>query len=469
MNLKLRARAWADIAAHYGKITRAAWSHRKELDSVKRSREECEFLPGALAVQETPPHPAPRITAWIIVSTVFSGLLWLCLGHIDIVASAQGKVAYVEGTKVVQPLETAVVRRIFVQNGQTVEKGAPLVQLDDSGPKADLEHARAQLSIADLDARRGRILLAAITSGTAPAFTDESSALRDTVVTYHDEYARKSAKLKANAERAEAEIVSLQGQIEGLEKSVPLHRTRVSQMRQLAEAKAIAPHELVDRELAFEDAEDRLRTARNHLVESRASLESARAEYESYRAEFRRTTADSMNQAEANGRALRQEILKQEARILAAHITAPVKGTVQQLAIHTEGGVVSPAQPILQVVPGAGGLTLEVMVENKDAGFVRQGQRASVKVAAFPYTKYGLLHGHVTNISGDAVQDEKSGLLLFPAQVTLDSCVVQTEKGPVNLSPGMAVTADIQTGNRRLIEYFLSPVLECLDKSFSER
>lgn len=469
MNLKLKSRALYDMAARYVHILRAAWSGRKELDSPARRRAEIEFLPGALAVQETPPHPAPRITAWILVSTVFSGILWVCLGHIDIVASAQGKVAYVEGTKVVQPLETSVVRKILVHNGQTVEQGQCLVQLDDSSPKADLEHARSQLSIAVLDARRGRLLLTAVNTRTAPAFTNEPAALRDAVSTYYSEFAQKAARLKANGERADAEIVSLLAQAEGLEKSVPLHRTRVKQMRQLAEAKAIAPHELVDKELALAEAEDRLTSTKNHVTESRAASVAARAELDSYIAEFRRTTEDSVNKAEADERGLKEEMLKQESRIRAACITAPVHGTIQQLAIHTEGGVVTPGQPILQVVPDEGGLTLEVMVENKDAGFVRPGQSSAVKVAAFPYTKYGLLHGSVTNISGDAVQDEKTGMLRFPAHVALNTKVVLTENGPVNLTPGMAVSVDIQTGRRRLIEYFMSPVLECLHDSLGER
>ncbi len=92
-----------------------------------------------------------------------------------------------------------------------------------------------------------------------------------------------------------------------------------------------------------------------------------------------------------------------------------------------------------------------------------------MKVASFPYTKYGLMHGVVADISGDAVQDEKTGALRFPARITLDSAVVATETGPVTLTPGLAVTADIHTGRRRLIEYFMSPVLECVHESFGER
>lgn len=470
MNPKLKLLAWADMAKRHAAVFRTAWKARRSLDSPARTREEVEFLPGALAVQETPPHPAPRIAAWVITATVTTALLWMCVGRIDITASAQGKVAYVEGTKVVQPLETALVRRIAIRNGQKVRRGDVLIELDDSAPKADLEKARAQLALTRLEARRGRLLLAATEGDGVPRFApDDPTTVRDTVAGHLAEYVGKTARLRANEERARAEIVSLTAQAEGLERSVPLHRTRVAQMRELADAKAVPRHELVDRELALADAEDRLLTTRNRIRESLAAAAAAQAERESYAAEFRRTAADAATQAETNAAALAEEIARQESRIRAARIVSPVDGAIQQLAIRTEGGVVSPGQPLLQVVPNEGGLTLEVMVENRDAGFIRAGQRAAVKVAAFPYTKYGLLHGVVSDISGDAVQDEKRGTLTFPARITLDSAVMETETGPVTLSPGMAVTVDIQTGRRRLIEYFFSPVLECLHESCRER
>jgi hemolysin D len=145
-----------------------------------------------------------------------------------------------------------------------------------------------------------------------------------------------------------------------------------------------------------------------------------------------------------------------------------VDGTVQQLSAHTVGGVAAEAQPILTVVPADNALEVEAFLENKDIGFVDQGHEAEVKVETFPYTKYGTLHATVTHVSHDAINDEKRGLI-YSARVKLDKATLQVEEKRVNLSPGMAVTVEIKTGRRRVIEYFLSPLLQYKDESLRER
>ncbi|MEO3958300.1 HlyD family type I secretion periplasmic adaptor subunit, partial [Chromobacterium piscinae] len=149
-------------------------------------------------------------------------------------------------------------------------------------------------------------------------------------------------------------------------------------------------------------------------------------------------------------------------------LTAPVSGSVQQLAIHTVGGVVTEAQPLLAVVPANEALEVEAQIENKDIGFVRPGQAVTVKVESFPYTRYGYLDGVVETVSHDAQQDEKRGLL-FPARIRLKQSHLVIDGARVNLSAGMAVSAEIKTGKRRVIDYFLSPLQEHVGEGMRER
>lgn len=149
-------------------------------------------------------------------------------------------------------------------------------------------------------------------------------------------------------------------------------------------------------------------------------------------------------------------------------LAAPVDGTVQQLAVHTVGGVVTPAQALMIVVPRDDPLEIEAFIENKDIGFVHPGQTAQVKVETFPYTKHGTVPAKVVHVSTDAIQDEKRGLV-FAARLALGRSTIPVNGSPVNLSPGMAVTAEIQTDRRRVIEYFLSPLLQYATESFRER
>ncbi len=186
-------------------------------------------------------------------------------------------------------------------------------------------------------------------------------------------------------------------------------------------------------------------------------------------AETRRATLDRLREAEQKMDALAQEQIKADSRSGLMRLTAPVAGTVQQLAVHTVGGVVTPAQPLLVIVPGDNPLEVEAFfVENKDIGFVRAGQTAEVKVETFNFTKYGTLRGTVTQVSGDAIQDEKRGLV-YAARVKLDRTTLNVDGKTVSLSPGMAVTAEIKTGKRRVIEYFLSPLMQVGDESLRER
>jgi hemolysin D len=161
-------------------------------------------------------------------------------------------------------------------------------------------------------------------------------------------------------------------------------------------------------------------------------------------------------------------LLKAEQRNRLTQLTAPVDGTVQQLAVHTVGGVVTEAQPLMVIVPKDNPLQVEVYLENKDIGFVKAGLAAEVKVEAFPYTKYGTLQGKVLHISNDAINDEKRGLI-YLARIQLEKATMRLEEREVSLTPGMAVTVEIKTGNRRVIEYVLSPLLQYSSESFKER
>jgi len=149
-------------------------------------------------------------------------------------------------------------------------------------------------------------------------------------------------------------------------------------------------------------------------------------------------------------------------------LTAPVDGTVQQLAVHTVGGVVTPAQALMIIVPKDEAVEVEAFVENKDIGFVNAGQEAQVKVETFPFTRYGTIPATVTQVANDAINDEKKGLL-YTLRAKLSQATIRVEDKWVTLSPGMAVTVEVKTGRRRVIDYLLSPLLQYGDESLRER
>lgn len=230
----------------------------------------------------------------------------------------------------------------------------------------------------------------------------------------------------------------------------------------------VSRHGYLEKEQAFIEQERDLAAQNAKLEEIQAALLESRRQRAALIAETRRATLDALSQAEQKVAALAQEGIKAENRGKLLRLVAPVSGTVQQLAVHTVGGVVTEAQPLMVIVPEDNRLEVEAFVENKDIGFVRVGQAVEVKLETFPFTKYGTIHGEVTQLSHDAIQDEKSGLV-YSARVRLARSTIDVDGKTVNLSPGMAVTTEIKTGKRRVIEYFLSPLMQYRDESLKER
>jgi hemolysin D len=185
-------------------------------------------------------------------------------------------------------------------------------------------------------------------------------------------------------------------------------------------------------------------------------------------ADARRTNLERLNEAREHISLVEQDLIKARQSEWLTKLTAPVSGTVQQLAVRTVGGVVTAAQPLLLIVPEEHTLEIEAFLENKDVGFVLAGQEASVKIEAFPYTRYGIVPGTVTTVSDDAINDEKLGLV-YSLRVALARSTIPVNGVDVKLAPGMAVTADVKTGQRRVIEYFLGPLAEYSAESLRER
>ena len=238
------------------------------------------------------------------------------------------------------------------------------------------------------------------------------------------------------------------------------------------------------------ESQQELAVQKSKFQETEAAVAAIKETRAQAKAEYRRMLFDDLGKVEPKAAALAQDVIRTEERTRLQALKAPVDGVVQQLAVHTVGGVVTPAQPLLVLVPVDSRLEIEAMVSNRDIGFVEPGQAAEVKVTTFNFTRYGLLHGNVLSVSHDAVgkddlQDptkdkgQPNGQAAKPssddqgpvyaARISLDRTAMQIEDKQVNLAPGMAVTAEIKTGERRIIDYLLSPLRKYRQDSLRER
>ena len=225
---------------------------------------------------------------------------------------------------------------------------------------------------------------------------------------------------------------------------------------------------LLDLKERLTDAENDVVTQTEKLTEVQAALTTTRRQTEQIRQEYRKTLLTDLAEAEIRVAALEQELRKALQRSDLQDLTAPVDGVVAQLAIHTVGGVVQPAEAVMAIVPLDEKLEVEAMVLNKDIGFVAVDQPAEVKLETFPYTKYGVIEGTVIDVSSDAVQDEQLGFV-YPTRVALAKATMEVNGKTVNLTPGMTATVEIKTGTRRAIEYILTPLLRYGRESMRER
>lgn len=466
--------ALLDLVKRYVRAFAHAWRLRKAMDPPDRLPHETQFLPAALALQETPIHPAPRWAMRAILLFAVIALAWAILGQMEIVAVAPGKIIPNARTKVIQPLEAAKITAIHVREGQWVREGDLLIELDAAQPEADSARLTGDRLAARLAAIRARALLQGLEESQVelPALAgitpDRLADERRLLEGQHREYRARRDRIESEIARRQAELESTRELVKKLEQTAPIARARAADFKTLLDQGFVSRHGHLEKEQAAIELERDLAAQRSKLEEIRASLAEAQHQRISLQAETRRQLMDEMREAGVQGAALGQELAKADNRRGAMRLTAPVAGQVQQLVLHTVGGVVTPAQALMAIVPQDNVLEVEAALENKDIGFVKPGQRAEIKVETFPFTKYGTIPGEVLHVSGDAIQDEKRGLI-YTARVKLERTHMNVDGRRVNLSPGMAVTVEAKTGHRRVIEYFLGPLMQVSQESLRER
>lgn len=472
----MHGEAWKGLSGRYFRVFAHAWARRKDMEPPRRVAHEKEFLPAALSLQETPVHPLPRVVVGLILFFALLALIWAAVGRTDIVAVAEGRIVPDSRVQLVQATETASVRAIHVRDGQRVKAGEVLIELDGTLSGADVTRISREYRSARLAARRSEAFLKALDAeGSLPTLHTENPVpddelqieqrvLHGHVMHYRAEVRQMEAEIARRAEEVEV----AKAVVQSLDGVVPIIQRRSEDLGALSEQGLAAMHEHLELEQGRIEAVQDLAAQRARLAEVKAGLNEAREQLAAFRAERQREALDALHEAHARAESLAQELVKVRQRDELTRLRAPMAGTVEQLEVHTVGGVVEPARPLMVIVPEDGDVEVEATLPNKDIGFVREGQAAEVKLQTFPYTRYGTVPGVVTDVSQDAIQDEEEGLV-FRVRVRLDRETVDVHGESVRIAPGMASTVEVRTGQRRILEYFLTPFLQYASESLQER
>jgi hemolysin D len=351
-----------------------------------------------------------------------------------------------------------------------VKQGDVLIELDSTLNRADYDRAFNEYRAMKVDAARLRALINGRTTFEVPSGEDgayvmlQQQLLRDQLA----EFQAKIAAAQHLVDQRQAALEQTKENILRLEATVPMETERAEAYKKLLEHEAVTKMDFLQAEGQRIDKAQELAGQKKKLQQDRAALAEAEKHYRAMVSEFHQTKQAELSVLETKAASLAQEVTKAGQKAGLQRLTSPIDGVVQQLAVHTVGGVVTPAQQLLIVVPHDHPVEVEVQVENKDVGFVQEGQPVEIKVETFQFTLYGTIPGHVLTVSDDAAPLEKIGLV-YPTRVSMDRSTIQIDGKQVNLSPGMAVTVEIKTGQRRIIEYLLSPLLKSMKESLRER
>ncbi|HEY7987011.1 MAG TPA: HlyD family type I secretion periplasmic adaptor subunit [Methylophilaceae bacterium] len=447
MSLKHRFAGYADLLRHYRATFSHYWGRRKELDGGLFNQQEAEFLPSVMSLQERPLSPIARLLAWTLMALVVVVITWSIMGKVDIVVNATGKIIPNQRTKTIGSVDVASVKALHVEEGQSVKAGDVLIELDTGMPDAERDKAEGDVVASKLQMARSRALITAVDTLSPPRMP-QVTGVSD------DKWQAAKSHLEGQYLDFIAKLNKLDGDIQKFEQALPLATQQAKDFKSLSEDHDVSTHAYLDKEQARIDLEGQLIDARNQ----RASLI----------AETRRQAYDTLTEGSKAVEESKQDVIRAASHSKLLKLTSPVDGTVQQLTVHTVGGVVPAAQPLMVIVPKENFTEVEAFMQNKDIGFVQEGQRAEVKVDAFEYTKYGTVPARVTHVSHDAIQDQKKGLI-YSVKVTMDRSSMMVDGQEKPLTAGMSVNVEIKTGTRRVIEYVLSPLLEHIHESINER
>jgi hemolysin D len=494
-----------------------------------------EFLPAALEILETPPPPAPIALIATICACALAALVWSYFGRLDVHATAPGKIETMGYAKVIEPLDPGKIAAIHVTEGETVSAGDLLLELDPAEATADATSAQNALNASVAEIARRRYAIEAVrgaetqvqasqdkleASGKDEAAQPgdlgpiESLAGRAEMNVAWDEALPEPFRLREEAV-LRADLTQLADALKALDKQAAQKQAtrqrlnmsiafqnklmdtlnqRVSTRQEAIDLKVGTKINLYDAKEELEKSEAALASDQGQLIETDAALKEVQSEKAKTVSQFIADNENKLADASRKADEARQALAKAAARLARTKLYAPIDGVVQQTAVTTVGQVVTTGQQLIVLTPNGGKLQVEALVANLDIGFVKPGQEAVIKVDAFPFTRFGTLHGKVVRIASAAISEQEAKRSLanatyaangaqttpasapgqpesfvFPVTVALDETAMKINDALVPLTPGMTVTVEIRTDSRRVIDYLLSPLAKMTSEALKER
>ena len=434
-----------------------------------------EFLPAILQLQEEHPSPLPRAVLWIVIALVAALVAWACFGRLDVVAVAEGRLVPKSQLRIVQPAEGGVIRELLVKEGERVRAGQVLARMDVRAAEADAITARNEIALRRLQIRRIDAELEGNPLKTLaedpPRLHAQVEAQRDARVRAHEASLAEQRSVVARARREMQAAQETQGKLAA---GLPLLIEQEKAFDRLARDGYAGKLMLAQRSRERIEAEQELRAQEHRVEAARAAIDQGERRIAQLVASYRAQLQGERVEAETQHARLEQDLEKLDHRQRLAELRSPADGVVKDLATHGAGAVLSPGTVLMTLVPEGEALIAEVWLANQDAGFVSGGQSAKLKIASFPFQKYGMLEARVLRVSADASERggeaaKATGAYAYRAQLEPRTQELRLGETKHALLPGMQLTAEIKLADRSVLEYLLSPVQKIAAEAGRER
>lgn len=428
--------------------------------SLRKINDSYEFKPLLSEIEELPVSPLGRFTFWTVISLIIITILWLIIGKIDIVISARGIVIPDGEAKIIQPLETGIVKEILVKEGDFVKKGQLLILIDTMTTDAQLKTIKENLKTSKNEAERLK------SEGLEQKLNTEDEIQRKL---YNESLKALNGLIGAKSQ----EIVQISRQIDSASAQKRDYENQlnsaIDREKRLSNIKDIVAYN------DFKEAQDRTIELRETINKTEAEIKRLQAlklqvqnEISQLRADFKVQKLETLT--ETNKRINELEASKEQIEFsnINQKITAPVDGFIDKLTIHTIGGVVTPAQELIALTPIDAPVLIKATVLNKDIGFIKPDMPVSIKIDTYDFQKYGLLHGKVKSISQNSIENEELGPV-YEIYIMPSGNFLMIDGKMQKISTGMTLNAEIEIGKRRIIEFFIYPLIKYMDEGVSVR
>lgn len=435
-------------------------------------------------IQNEAPSPIGRLVLWAVSILIFILIIWAALGKLDIIATAEGKLVPQTLVKIVQPAEAGVVKELLVNEGDAVKQGQVLARLDTTLASADKAGIKSDLATQHMQMRRLEAELS-----DRPMFPKAGDDPERYAQVLNQYTAHRRAFLdgmeqeKSLLTKAEHERKGAAEMLSKLQQTLPTYQRTAAAYEKLEKEGFMGGLAAADKQReAIEKAKD-LDAQQSAVAAFNATIAAQTKRISQMQSAYKSELQRELAEVRARTAQLQPTLDKSIYKEGLMELRAPQDGVIKDLATTTVGAVVQPGTVVLTLVPQGEHLYADVNIKNDDVGFVQVGQSAQVKLAAYPFQKYGMLTGKIARISADAIESNPpptsnngsdagapTTIATYKARVKLDQQVLSDPHGRALLiTAGMQVVAEINQGKRTVLEYLLSPVQKAVQESGRER